>query len=350
MGKFFNGQVRRNRATLIKYIVIGCGIFFIILLFILIGAKSRKKNNNVVLTPKESLTIEVNSEKPKPIDFFEPDGIKNYDTNLLSVDYLDLDTSKIGEYEITLNAEGYNSVKIPVYVKDTKPPVLILRELKINYGESYVLDEFVESCIDNSNTDCVISYYQDNNYSSFYEPGTYTVKIVAKDESGNAADVQETRLIIEGNEVEIPGPGTPTECVYGNMTVSDQRYPMAVVVGDQTNDCAIDRNLWDDKDTQEPASKFLKQDLETLKQDAKFKSYIDTNFHETDTNIVVKSDIIGIYNDAASGLVGYGIYVEIYISARSDTTQADAPEKLVLSYYLNADYTRHYITNKCNLD
>ena len=354
MGKFFNGQVKRDRTTLIRYIIIGCGIFFIIILFILIASKSKKKpNDNVVLTPKDSVIIEVNSEKPKVREFFEE--IKNYDENLLSVDYGDLDVSKVGEYEVKLNAEGYESVTATVIVKDSKPPVLILRELKIKYGDNYVLDEFVESCTDNSNTDCIIEYYQDSyytDYSSFVDEGTYNIKIIAKDETGNPTDPQETKLTIEGNGIVEPGPENPepTECKFGNMTVTDERYPMAVVVGDQKNNCAVDRNLWDDKDTQEPASNFLKTDLDNIKKDEKFKSYIDTNFHEVDTNIVVKSDFIAIYNGDASGLVGYGIYVEIYLSERNSSVQTDTKENLVLSYYLNSDHTRKYITNKCNLD
>lgn len=354
MGKFFNGQVKRNRTTLVRYIIIGCGVFFIIILFILIAVKGKKKPEVVLISKDEAVIVEINSEKPKVTDFFE--DIQNYDTNLLSVDYGNLDTSKVGEYEVILKAEGYNPATAKVIVNDTKPPVLILRELKIKYGETYVLDEFVESCTDNSNTECIIDYYQDpyyTDYSSYTDAGTYPIKIIAKDETGNPTTVQETKLIIEGNGIIDPNPTpdpNPSECKYGNMTISEQRYPMAVVVGDQTNNCAIDRNLWDDKDTQEPASKFLKQDLDNLKKDAKFKSYLDSNFHETETNIVVKSDIIGIYNDDASGLVGYGIYVEIYLSARNSSEQTDTEENLVLSYYLKSDYTRQYITNKCNLD
>ena len=357
MGKFFNGQVRRSRTTLVRYVIIGCGIFFIIVLFILIAIKNKKKPE-VILEPKDSFIIEINSEKPKVTDLF--DNIQNYDTNLLSVDYGYLDTSKVGEYEVTLNAEGFNAAKVMVIVKDTKPPVLILRELKIKAGDAYVLDEFVESCTDNSNTQCVIEYYQDayyTDYSSYTEEGTYPIKIIAKDETGNPTNPQETKLVIEGNgavdpgpvEPE-PGPENPIECKYGNMTVTNQRYPMAVVVGNKKDDCAIDRNLWDDKDTQEPATQFLKTDLDNLKKDEKFKSYVDTNFHEVDTNIVVKSDFIAIYNDDATGLVGYGIYVEIYLSARNDSGQADAEENKILSYYLKSDYSREYITNKCNLD
>ena len=353
MGKFFNGQVRRNRVTLIRYIVIGCGILFIIILLLLIAAKGRKKSE-VVLIPKNTITIEINSEKPKVTDFFEE--IKNYDTNKLSVDYQYLDTSKVGEYEVTLKAEGYNSATTTVIVNDTKPPILKLRELKIKQGEAYVLDEFVESCTDNSNTDCIVEYYQDiylTDYSSYTDEGTYIIKILAKDETGNTTNIQETRLIIEGNgkpEPDNPEPDNPVECKYGNLDVTDQRYPMAVIVGDQNTKCALDRNLWDDKDTQEPASTFLKQDLDSLKKDAKFKSYVDTNFQNVDTNIVVRSDFIAIYNSDASGLVGYGIYVEIYLSARDANIQTDVEENLILSYYLNSDYSRNYITNKCNLD
>lgn len=351
MGKFFNGQVKKDRTTLIRYIIIGCGVFFIILLFILIAAKSNKPPSNVVLTPKDSLTLEVNSNWPEAVDFF--DKIENYDTDDLSVTYNDLDMAKVGEYTVTLNADGYNSVDVKVKVTDTKPPELTLRELQINYGDVYKIDDFVVYCEDNSKELCTIDYYQksqDQNgmlidYSSFTQEGTYLIKIVAKDESGNETEVKETKLTIgQGTS-----PVTPTNCIYGGLNVSSSNvdYPIAVIVGDQLSNCALNRDLWDDKNgVQEPVDKFFNDDYAALKTD--IDATLKTEFPKG-AKIIVYPTYKAVLNDEAKGLVGYGIHVVVYIASQDYADNIATEENKVLEYYIKPDHTRQYIVNKYNL-
>ena len=352
MGKFFNGRVKKDRTTLIRYVIIGCGIFFIILLFILIAAKSNKKSN-VVLVPKESITVEVNSDWPENTDFFE--SIENYDKNLITVDYQDLDVTTVGEYEVQLNAEGYNSVKVMVKVVDTTAPELTLKELTIDYGDAYDIEDFVELCEDNSGDECIIEYYgnsQDQtgktiDYSAFTEENTYLIKIVAKDNSGNETEVKETKLIIGSGEGENTNQGGEN-CTYGNLDVSQTRvsYPIAVIVGDQNANCALNRDLWDDSEIQIPVNKFYSDDYEALKKD--IDSMLKTQF-PNGAKIVAYPNFVAILNDEIKGLVGYAIYVKVYIVANDYTGTVDSDDNLVLAYYIRRDHTRQYVVNKYNV-
>ena len=79
MGKFFNGRVRKDRGTLIKYGIIAAGVLLIIILFVLIAAGKNKKSD-VVLELKDSVDFEVNSEWPEVMDFFTK--FENFDENL----------------------------------------------------------------------------------------------------------------------------------------------------------------------------------------------------------------------------------------------------------------------------
>lgn len=349
MGKFFNGRVRKDRGTLIKYGIIAAGVLLIIILFVLIAAGKNKKSD-VVLELKDSVDFEVNSEWPEVMDFFTK--FENFDENLITIG--DFDITTVGSYTVTITAEGQGSEDITVNVVDTTAPTLELQDLKLNSGDVYDIQDFIVSCEDNSGGECIIEYYsesvdQDGNkidYSSFTKDGKYTVKIIAKDETGNSTDAQDITLTIgDGQSVVEPN---PIACNYGDLTVDTDvhSYPVAVIVGDQVNNCAINRDLWDSASIQTPVNSFYDEDYARLKTQLK---PILTEKFPNGAKTVVYPHYVAVLNKELTGLVGYAIYVEVFIADAKTTGQVDSDENLTLTYYIRSDKSREYEINKFNV-
>lgn len=351
MGKFFNGKVRKDRGTLIKYGVIAAGVLLIIILFVLIAAGKNKKSD-VVLELKDSIDIEVNSEWPETLDFFTK--FENFDENLVTIG--DFDITTIGEYTVTITAEGQGSADIIVNVVDTTPPALTLQDLEIESGGVYEISDFWLTCEDNSGGDCIVEYYtesidQDGNpidYSSFTEDGKYSVKIFAKDETGNASEVQTVSLTIGSGDNPIKNPN-PVVCNYGDLTVNTEKhyYPVAVIVGDEVNGCAINRDLWDSASVQNPVNDLYDSDYKRLKE--QLQPSLEEAF-PNGAKIVAYPHYIAVLNSEIKGLVGYAIYVEVFVADASSTEQVDSDENLKIAYYIRSDKTREYEINKFDLD
>lgn len=349
MGKFFNGKVKKSSGSYIQKILIVFGILLIIVLIALILLNRNKKpKDKVSLTLKDNLRIEVNSEKPNVKDFFSK--FENYDEKNIEIDYKDFDISKIGEYDIVVKIKDYGDKNIKLIVEDTKAPVLKLKELHINSNEPYNIEDFIESCKDNSGSECVINYYNDSkdengvkvDYSSYKDDGTYVIKIIAKDINNNETKPVDTKLII-GN-----GVSEETTCKFGNLNVDSKRvtYPIAIIVGDETKGCALDRNLWDNDNTQKEVNELYMKDYKALKSDLKD---ILVSRYPNGANIVAYPNFAAVLNDDLTGLVGYAIYVKVYIGDANSNDKTDKDENLVLSYYIKKDGTRQYDINKFNL-
>lgn len=150
---------------------------------------SEKKEYSVI----ESLEVNYGSSLPVISDFVQEEVDGNlevyYEGELVSDSVL----TKVGTYDVRLTIDDvvYSS---KIVVQDKEKPVLKLRPLEITVGESYKLSSFVESCEDNSKKDCVLSFEEDK-MGKYTENGTYTITIVATDESGNV-EKQTTQLTI----------------------------------------------------------------------------------------------------------------------------------------------------------
>ena len=347
MGKFFNGKIKKDRSTLIKYSIIAVGIFIIILLFILISIKNSKKPKaNIDI--KDELIVEINDDWPEKEDFF--DKIENYSIDLVTVDYNDFDVTEVGEYTVTVDAEGITNKKVNVKVVDTTAPTLILKEVKIPLGMDYKIDDFIDICSDNSGKECTYEYYtgmqdaQGNpiDYSSFTQEDTYIIKIYAYDESGNQTEVQDTKLTIgDGGTIY-------SDCTYGDLSVDITKvsYPIAVIVGSESLNCALDASLWNDERVQVSVNNLYMKDYENLKTELKaiFRAQ-----NRGETKVVAYPHYIAVLNKQGTGLVGYAIYVKVYIVDKNYSGQIDTNDNLAISYYINSDGTRKYETNTYDL-
>lgn len=354
MGKFFNGRVSTNRSSLIKYGIIGGSILLIIILFVVIACNKGDTNTGANLELHQSIDIEINSDWPDKLDYFSK--FENYNVDLISVDYgSDFTTEEVGTYKVLVHISDEQSKEVTVNVKDTIAPVMYVHDYEIEYGEEYGIQDFVESCSDNSKKDCIVMYDdtaldQNGNiidFSSFTEQNTYTIKLFAKDDAGNASEIQKVTLTIgEGSNPD--DPQIPTDCNYGDLNVdtSKYNYPVAVVVGDESTGCALNRDLWDNEISQAAVNEVYNQDYARLK--TQMASVLETNY-PNGAKIVAYPHYIAILNKDLKGLVGYAIYVKVYVVDASSEGQVDADSNLKLSYYLNSDKSRLYIVNSYSL-
>lgn len=353
MGKFFNGKVKKDRGTLIKYGVIAAGIVLIILLFVLIAA-GKNKNNNVVLTLKDTVTFEVNSEWPTAEDFFAE--IENFDIN--EITFSDFDITTVGEYTVTITAGDQGSDEITVNVVDTTAPNLEIKDVTIPSGGVYEIVDFLVSCDDNSGDECILEYDstsidQNGNpidFGSYTEDGQYTIKIVAKDPTGNITEAKAVKLLIgDGSSEQGPeGPKNPTVCQYGDLTINTDNhpYPVAVIVGDEINGCALNRDLWDSASVQTPVNNFYMDDYKRL--ESQLRDVLKAEY-PNGAKIVAYPHYIAILNKDVTGLVGYAIEVNVYVADYESEGAIDKPENLLMSYYLRSDKTRDYSVNEYSI-
>lgn len=115
-----------------------------------------------------------------------------------------------GTYKVTIknNKKTYTAT---LNVKDTKAPTFKTKDVTITEGDSVSIDNFIESCTDNSSTNCIYKYVDDkgNEIDDIDKTvGEHTIKLIAKDESGNKTESQEAKLVVNAKPVEQPAPAS----------------------------------------------------------------------------------------------------------------------------------------------
>lgn len=105
--------------------------------------------------------------------------------------------NKIGNYQIKINI-GNKDYFATLNVIDNEPPSVVLKEVTILQNTAYTVHDFIESCMDNSEDDCLLEF-QEQSMEFYSEPGIYEIKICAKDYSNNETLVTTKLVIIEPN-------------------------------------------------------------------------------------------------------------------------------------------------------
>ena len=142
-------------------------------------------------------TTNCNEEQIKTIN-----SIKNGEKNEMDVNEafscLTYRTNLAGSFNVKITVEK-NEYTIKLNVIDDEAPKLVAKNFEIYEDEYYSVDDFVESCSDNSKKECNITFLNTSlvNYSNYKEPGTYDIKIAATDNSGNKSEAAIVSLIIK---------------------------------------------------------------------------------------------------------------------------------------------------------
>lgn len=110
--------------------------------------------------------------------------------------------TEIGVFDVKVNINK-KDYTVKLNIVDQTAPSLKLKPVEIKVGETYTINDFVESCSDNYDGECKIEYYYQTynddkkiDYAAFTEEGSYTIKIAATDSSGNLSLPLSTTLTI----------------------------------------------------------------------------------------------------------------------------------------------------------
>lgn len=141
---------------------------------------------------KPYLSWEVGTDLPKPEDFFEIGNTGSqgaeYEKIFQNTGYLeDYSYRKAGEYSVKFQVSG-KGFEGTIKAMDSEPPVIVLPEEETEYEPgSNILYRKGVTVSDNSGDAKLVIYTDDVNINV---AGTYTVRYVAADESGNQTEVK----------------------------------------------------------------------------------------------------------------------------------------------------------------
>lgn len=334
MAKFFNQKVKKgrsktksnnNKVLLISIIA----VVAVIIIGVLISVFFRNSHDDAIVKIRDVIAIEVNNENVDKNLFFEQ--LENVKEKDIKITYKNVDFSEIGTYDVVIKIYGkkYNS---KIQIVDTEVPELVIKDVKINVGESYKANDFVKSCQDNSNKDCIIDFYdlsldqkgEKIDYRNYTKEGSYEILIVASDASGNKTSPMKATLTI-GNDTVVK----PITCKHGNAEY-DTTNILAVNVTKEG--CALDLNLYNDENVLAPVNELIKSENEKIKKEL---SKINLGVK----NIHVNSETATVLNTTGKGVVGYTLKFTVSIEKNNN-------EEVIEEYYININGGREFITNK----
>ena len=187
-----------------KYVMIGV-MSLVAVALVFLGIYCYKQNKKIKVNSvdevkaevvvKAEVTAEIMSDVFKVEDFFDNKKTENeleinYKKDGEDVTFLEK-YDKLGTYEVVIKNKD-KEYKSLLNVVDTTKPVLKLKSVSIKVNDKYNISDFIESCVDNSGEECILSYKEDKLYKDL---GVYDIVIIAKDSSGNETE-ETTKLEI----------------------------------------------------------------------------------------------------------------------------------------------------------
>lgn len=354
--KFFFDKVHTKRNYTIP-IIIGTVLLIIVITTFLTTRyfkSTQKPDNEIKLVLKDRLEIELHKELPKTsayvkeiknlnysdLEVIYPENLKTID-NKENCDNEDDKTctktlvDSLGIFEVIIKSSKLEKeYKLELKIVDKAKPVLVLKEYKVTEGKTYKIDNFVESCSDNSGDACILEYVDtdkdENNeiidYSKIKDVGTHTIKIVAKDSSGNKI-IKETKLTINKKQA--------ISCQYGNLKYSDT-YVIATRIENTT--CAISV-----KEAESITNKAALQHNKKLVKEIQ-EAYLQTTIDKMNLEGQITYEISYglVYNSTKKGVVGYYLMGEAKQTVGNTTTT-------IARYYINEQGNRVWKVNTLNL-
>lgn len=163
-------------------------VLFLLIVLILIGGVAfgvyyfLSMSNKVKITPK-TVTIGVGDVISDSLNDYVT--VNKGDASTCSLNTTNVDSSKIGNYKVTITC-GNDTYESTVVVSDlTAPEVKLVPVYKV-VNETVDIKEFVEECIDPSN--CTTKFVNESTVDNYLKTagGPYKVEIEAKDSAGNA--------------------------------------------------------------------------------------------------------------------------------------------------------------------
>lgn len=136
------------------------------------ATKSVNKENIV----KDSLQIEINSQVPKPTDYFEDSPKENLNINYYQNEKeVELKTDKVATYDVVIS--GNINYRSKLEIVDTTPPEVELKTITIYENNTYLANDFVSSYQDNSGDLSYTVYFINAEQANLTKTGTYEITL-----------------------------------------------------------------------------------------------------------------------------------------------------------------------------
>lgn len=136
------------------------------------ATKSVNKENIV----KDSLQIEVNSQVPKPTDYFEDSPKENLNINYYQNEKeVEVKTDKVATYDVVIS--GNINYRSKLEIVDTTPPEVELKTITIYENNKYLANDFVSSYQDNSGDLSYTVYFINAEQANLTKAGTYEITL-----------------------------------------------------------------------------------------------------------------------------------------------------------------------------
>lgn len=136
------------------------------------ATKSVNKENIV----KDSLQIEINSQVPKPTDYFEDSPKENLNINYYQNEKeVELKTDKVATYDVVIS--GNINYRSKLEIVDTTPPEVELKTITIYENNKYLANDFVSSYQDNSGDLSYTVYFINAEQANLKKVGTYDISL-----------------------------------------------------------------------------------------------------------------------------------------------------------------------------
>lgn len=136
------------------------------------ATKSVNKENIV----KDSLKIEINSQVPKPTDYFEDSPKENLNINYYQNEKeVEVKTDKVSTYDVVIS--GNINYRSKLEIVDTTPPEVELKTITIYENNTYLANDFVSSYQDNSGDLSYTVYFINAEQANLTKAGTYEITL-----------------------------------------------------------------------------------------------------------------------------------------------------------------------------
>lgn len=136
------------------------------------ATKSVNKENIV----KDSLQIEINSQVPKPTDYFEDSPKENLNINYYQNEKeVEVKTDKVATYDVVIS--GNINYRSKLEIVDTTPPEVELKTITIYENNKYLANDFVSSYQDNSGDLSYTVYFINAEQANLTKTGTYEITL-----------------------------------------------------------------------------------------------------------------------------------------------------------------------------
>lgn len=180
--------------SVIKYILI---VLFV--LGVLIGGYIYFHNSNILRL--NNIVVEVGDKLSDDIDVYVKNKIQNindYKLNLFGVPMDDDgNTIEVGKFKYTVKF-GNQKKSAKIIVKDTKAPIVSVKDLTIGVSEKFMLDDFIESCEDFSEV-CKVTLKNKSDDKLFSQVGNHVIELKIIDKYNNTV-IKKVNLTVSSTE------------------------------------------------------------------------------------------------------------------------------------------------------